>query len=287
MAQFVAALLPISVHSRGSATRLTPARRARGASPSGARQWRAPRRWMSHCVHAQGSGTHPRASRVDAKLLTDVEHVDVRHQECVEQTHNPASSSSEIREAGRHNLSTRWKLLEQAARDTAADSDLVCAGQLGPPRRRRYSDQARARAGAELHPKKVIAFAVGEPIRVPYLKLYDDGYYGPRSPTGRGQCHTDSGFGRAVWRCPFDISTSYSSTSSGSRKLTCGPWKAPSPAITQGLVRRRIRSFRSVTLLQSQRTARGPDSPVDSQRAQGLPKAAQQAPTWLRSAGAR
>src|SRR5215217_9586313 len=60
---------------------------------------------------------------------------------------------------------------------------------------------------AELHPKRVIALAVGEPIRVPYLKLYDDGYYRPRSPTGRGQCHTDSGFGRAVWRCPltFDL----------------------------------------------------------------------------------
>src|SRR5829696_5479747 len=39
--------------------------------------------------------------------------------------------------------------------------------------------------------------------RVPNLKLYDDGYYRPRSPTGRGQCHTDSGFGRAVWLCPL------------------------------------------------------------------------------------
>src|SRR5215204_424190 len=28
----------------------------------------------------------------------------------------------------------------------------------------------------------VIAFAVGEPIRVPYLKLYDDGYYRPKEP---------------------------------------------------------------------------------------------------------
>src|SRR5215204_6285488 len=35
---------------------------------------------------------------------------------------------------------------------------------------------------AELHPKMVIAFAVGEPIRVPYLKLYDDGYYRPKEP---------------------------------------------------------------------------------------------------------
>src|SRR5215217_4726044 len=35
---------------------------------------------------------------------------------------------------------------------------------------------------AELHPKRVIAFAVGEPIRVPYLKLYDDGYYRPKEP---------------------------------------------------------------------------------------------------------
>src|SRR5215213_1565318 len=42
---------------------------------------------------------------------------------------------------------------------------------------------------------------------VPYLRLYDDGYYRPGGPTGRGQRHTDSGFGRAVWRCPltFDL----------------------------------------------------------------------------------
>src|SRR5215213_8661275 len=87
-----------------------------------------------------GMGTHRRASRVDAKLLTDVEHVDVRNPERVKQT--PECSIVEFGdpqdEAGRHNLRSRWKLLEQTARDTAADSDLVCARQvcarqLGPP----------------------------------------------------------------------------------------------------------------------------------------------------------
>src|SRR5215203_1777027 len=119
--------------------------------------------------------------------------------------HNPASSSSEIRRmrpagttsvAGRNfwsrprgirPLTRIWYVLVSWVHPAVADMRTRLAhGRL-----------------AELHPKRVIALAVGEPIRVPYLKLYDDGYYRPRSPTGRGQCHTDSGFGRAVWRCPL------------------------------------------------------------------------------------
>src|SRR5215213_2127134 len=58
-------------------------------------------------------------------------------------------------------------------------------------------------------------------VGVPYLRLYDDGYYRPRGPTGRGQCHTDSGFGRAVWRCPFDIPISFRN---GAARFVTLPW---------------------------------------------------------------
>src|SRR5215218_9642431 len=117
---------------------------------------------------------------------------------------------------------------------------------------------------AELHPKRVIALAVGEPIRVPYLKLYDDGYYRPRSPTGRGQCHTDSGFGRAVWRCPLTFRPHISQWSGSGSRLD-------SPRFPGATARETVRTLRVQgerrRLMASLSTGRGGTSGEGSSRA--------------------